>query len=252
MAIIYGIQLYTLRGYLKKPDQVRGVFEKCRALGADTVQVSGMCDMDAKELDGIAKDNNLTICGTHSPYERVVGDTDRLAEEHLTYGCRNIGIGSMPGEFRGGKDKLDKFIGIYNETALKLEKYGITLAYHNHAFEFSDITDGVTMFDYLIENFDKRVQFIPDTYWIKFAKRDVFEYLKKLKGRANLIHLKDYKKKLFLPLMCEIGYGKIDFKEVVRIAGEIGTKWAVVEQDISKDAYKSLEMSMNYIRNNLK
>jgi hypothetical protein len=46
--------------------------------------------------------------------------------------------------------------------------WGLTFAYHNHDFEFSNLTDGARPFDLLLAHTDNRfVKFEPDVYWAK-------------------------------------------------------------------------------------
>ena len=45
-----GIQLYSLRKFLKTPSEVADTFKKVKAMNAEVVQVSGMCKIDAREL----------------------------------------------------------------------------------------------------------------------------------------------------------------------------------------------------------
>ena len=119
----------------------------------------------------------------------------------------------------------------------------MTIAYHNHWFEF-DVVGGKRIFDALIEDTDPRVRFIPDTYWIRFAGEDVCKFLEKLSGRAETIHLKDYKHKIFRA----VGRGELDFASVLSVAERCGVKYAVAELDISPRPFASMEYSMNTIR----
>lgn len=250
--MIFGSQLFSLRKYCKTPQGVADVFAKVKAMGAETVQLSGICLMPARELQRLSQDNGLSICGTHTPYSRLLKETDKVVEEHLTFGADIVGIGSMPAEYRGSSEGIKRFADFANVTADKLAPYKLKFAYHNHHFEFGSTADGATFFDYLIDNTDPRVQFILDTYWVKFAGYDPCEYIKKLTGRVDLIHYKDYKKLLFLPLMREVGFGTIDFEAVTRTAKAAGTRYAVAELDISLNPLKSMQKSLDYINLKLK
>lgn len=248
--IICGVQLYTLRRYLKKPENVAEVFRKVKELGADTVQVSGMCKVEPKLLDYMAKENGLTICCTHSPFNRIINDLDKLAEEHLAFGAGVIGLGMMPYAYReGGYKRLNEFIEILNVAADKLKQYNLKIAYHNHAFEWNKVDDS-NVYDIMIDKTDKSVEFILDTYWVRFAGQTVTDYIEKLKDRITVIHLKDYKKKLLIPMMCEVGGGELDFNKILKTAEECNTKYAVIELDFSINPYKSLAKSMNYLKDN--
>ena len=242
-----GTQLFSLRRYLQEESNVPKVFAKVKEMGAEVVQVSGMCAIDSKKLGEISKQYELPICITHSPIDRIKNDLERLAEEHLDFGCKNIGIGMMSSEYRGSKEGLMSFIDLLNETSKKLAPYDMTIAYHNHHFEFNKYDDKI-IYDMMIDNTDKAVQFIPDTYWIKVGGYVPQEYIKKLTGRINTLHLKDYKKTPGIPLFRAVGKGDIDFVDILKVAEEAGVENAVVELDLSPNPYKSMEYSLNYLK----
>lgn len=249
--MLYGVQLYSLRKYCQTPEGVADVFRKVKDMGAETVQLSAICPMPAQELKQLSQDNGINICGTHTAYNRIKDELDKVAEEHLTFGAEIVGLGCMPSEYRGSLEGIKRFEDFANNTASRLAPYGLKFAYHNHNFEFKK-ENGETHYDHLIQNTDQSVQFILDTYWVRFAGYDPCAYIAKLKNRLDLLHLKDYKKVFFLPLMKEVGYGSIDFGAVIKAAEDAGTKYAVAELDISKDPLKSTKMSMDYINNTLK
>lgn len=249
--MIFGVQLYSLRKYCRTPEGVAETFKKVKEMGAKTVQLSAICPMPAAELRRLSEENGLIICGTHTPFGRLSKELGKVAEEHLIFGSGIIGIGSMPNEFRGSLDGVKRFVDFANETAERLKPYGLKFAYHNHQFEFEAAGDGQTYYDYMIQNTNPAVQFILDTYWVKFTGRDPVEYINKLKGRLDLLHLKDYQKVLGLPIMRAVGKGTIGFAEVIKAAKEAGTKFAVAELDISPNPIKSMQDSMEYINKNL-
>jgi sugar phosphate isomerase/epimerase len=74
-----------------------------------------------------------------------------------------------------------------------------------------------------------------------------------LEDRLPLIHLKDYaidsdNKVTF----AEIGYGNLNWMEIIAAADDSGCQWFIVEQDTcAGDPFDSLKMSFDYIRDNL-
>ncbi|NCA66723.1 MAG: sugar phosphate isomerase/epimerase [Clostridia bacterium] len=243
-----GVQLYTLRKYIKDAKSLAEVFKRCKTLGAEVVQLSGGASVKSAELKRISEDNALPICITHSPYKRIVDDLNRLAEEHLEFNCKNIGIGMMPQAFRTGKlDDISRFVEMLNITAEKLKPYGMTIAYHNHDFEFKKADEKI-IFDYMIENTLHEVQFIPDTFWIKVGGYEPQCYIERLKDRINTLHLKDYKKTFCLPVFRSIGKGNLNFDDILACAEKANVQNAVFELDISPNPYKSVEFSLNYLK----
>lgn len=248
----FGVQLYTLRKFGKDESGIRNIFEFINKLNISVVQVSGLARIDAKVLNSIAKDNNVTISCTHSPFDMIKNNLDKLVEEHKTFGSDTIGLGVMPKEYQDNNfEKLDEFIELCNNVSNRLKKDNMKFAYHNHALEFKKVGDKKIL-DILFERVGD-MQFILDTYWLHYAKQDILAYIDKFSGRLENIHLKDYRKILGItPVMCELGRGVIDFDSVIKAFEKAGTKYALIEQDISRHPYKSVEISWNYLQKYIK
>lgn len=247
----YGVQLFSLRKYLKTEEDYFSVFGKVKALGAEVVQLS--CTAAAPVSFDVVKraseQNGLPVCITHAPFPRIKDDIVRLAEEHALIGCREIGVGMMPSEYKeNGFARLGEFIDALNGAAEKLKPYGMNVAYHNHWFEFDKVGEK-TVFDRLIDETSVDVKFIPDTFWIKVGGEDPADFLKKrLDGRVDTLHLKDYKKTLGVPVFRALGKGTLDFHGIIDAAKSIGAENSVVEIDFSPNPWKSIETSMQFLK----
>jgi len=247
MSIHIGVQMYTIRFSLKTPADLEEAFRRCRAMGAQCVQVYPVPGACAECLKVLSETYALPICTIHAPFERIQNDLDRLAEEFLTFGCASIGIASMPGRYRTkGLEGTKAFARFLNETGDRLRQYDMHVTYHNHAFEFKSV-HGQTHYDYLIGNTEPCVHFTPDVYWIKVGGYEPGDIIEKLAGRTRVMHLKDYKKGLFIPHMKEIGAGTLDFPSILRRAEKAGVRDAVVELDLARKPYQSLENSLRYL-----
>ena len=70
---------------------------------------------------------------------------------------------------------------------------------------------------------------------MQYGGVDVLEYLKKMSGRIECVHLKDYKivceNEKFAPKFAPLGKGNLNFKEIVKVAEDCGAKYFLVEQD---------------------
>lgn len=246
-----GVQLFTLRKYLKTASGFWRVFENLKKMECETVQVTFHSEpqITFEELAKVSKEFNMPICQTHCPFQMIKNELDRLIDAHKEINCKNIGISMMPNEYRKNSETVEQFIAFLNETAEKLKEHDLRISYHNHWFEFNVMDDGKVMFDKLIEETVKEVFFIPDTYWIQIGKEDPVEYLKRFKNRVSTLHLKDYKKFLGTPLFRAVGKGTQDYAAIMNVAKEIGVEDAVVELDLSPRPYKSVEFSLEYLKN---
>ena len=244
-----GAQFYTLREKNKTPEGLRNSFKVIKEMGYSVAQMSAICPIEAERLMSFSQEFDLPITCTHSAYDRIVGDTDALIKEHITYGCPVIGIGSMPNNFRGSVEGARAFLESVKEPMKKMEAAGLRFAYHNHAFEFDDL-GGVCSFDILIEE-APTLNYILDTYWVKYAGRDYLEYIK-LFGNERLtnVHFKDMKTEPKGEI-CPCGAGTIDFAPVVKLCDELNIPYALVEQDNAPslgDEYEQMKFSFDHLK----
>src|SRR5690242_20358572 len=96
-------QLYTLRDFLKTPDDIARSLPRVAKLGYRAVQLSALGPIDTGELKKILDNEGLTVCATHVDFHRLRDELDGVVEEHQTLGCRYVAIGGIPGEYRNGE-----------------------------------------------------------------------------------------------------------------------------------------------------
>jgi Sugar phosphate isomerases/epimerases len=216
--------------------------------GGETIQLSAMPEMPARDIKNAADDAGLSICATHASYARIKDDFDRLAEEHLIYGSPTIGISMIPPQHYNwlSIDAIKKFAAFMNEAQNKAEKYGLFMHYHNHWYEFKERKWG-NIYDTLLNEFDPKIKFSLDIYWAKVAGKDPSELIKILGDRLYLLHCKDLKKTLFGNKMLTPGEGTLDYKKYLSEASSAAA--ALVEVDRSKDPRKAVSDGIKFLKN---
>ncbi len=241
-----GAQFYSIRDKVKTPKEIRESFEAMNQVGYTIAQMSGIGEIAPEELRDISLEYDMPITCTHINPANLRDDTDKYIKEHKIYGCPVIGIGSMPTEYRGSLEGVRAFIKDFSEVSKKIGDAGLTFAYHNHAFEFEDL-GGIITYDLLIEEFEN-LNFIIDTYWVKFGGYDYLDYIKKLgRKRITNVHFKDMKTEPQGEI-CPCGVGVIDFAPVVKLCDELDIPNALVEQDNAPsfgDSYEQMKISYN-------
>ena len=252
-----GLQLYTIRDYMKTDKEIDESFAKMAALGYTEAQTAGFYNSEVEVFAGLAKKHGIEIVGTHYDFDKIVNEPEETMKIHDICGTKNIGIGGMPREPRKNYDDLMKFIEQFNKSAEMYAKYGYKMTYHNHSFEFVRTNENNTIMDYLYEGLDpKNVSFVLDTCWVANAGADLRYWMEKLAGRIDILHLKDVKvyrndEAKYVNTMTEIGNGNIWWDGVMETAKKIGVKSYVVEQDknfIDDDAFKSIAVSADYLK----
>ena len=261
----FGIQLYSVRDAFANEESARNAFKELKALGYSYGQTAGVYpDIDREKFARYAKEADFAICGTHYDWGKIVNDVEDTVNYHRMLGTSYIGIGGMPTDARDSLDNTKKFICTFNEMAKIYKEYGFKLTYHNHSFEFVKAEGYKTYFDFLVDGLDpENTSFCLDTYWVQHGGADIRATIERLKGRIDILHLKDMVanniyslangRSLSSPIYGCIGDGNIDFATVIPLAQECGTKYFVVEDDRCRageymnDAKKSADYIKKYL-----
>jgi sugar phosphate isomerase/epimerase len=247
-------QLYTVREFMKTPAGIADTFRKVKEIGYNAVQVSGIGYVDrgkAELVKRAAEEQELVICATHVVIDQLEREMDWVIEFHKMWGCRNVGLGSMPDRFRGSREGYIEFAAAGSRFGKVLHENGLQFVYHNHNFEFHRF-DGLTGMDILLnETEPEYFGFIPDTYWIQAGGADPIEWIRKLKGRADVVHFKDMVMYRGEQAMAEVGEGNLNWPGIIEACLETGVQWAAVEQDVCRsDPFESLRISFKYLSEN--
>ena len=240
-----GAQLYTVRDSIQTVKDFDKSCRKIKDIGYQLIQISGT-SLAAEDMKPVIDKYGLKVVVTHEDYEVFRDDPERIIAYNKTLGCDLCGIGYLPKEYR---ENIGSVIEEINRAAEVLQKEGLYLGYHNHAFEFSK-RDGKFLMDRLIEETDpEKVKFIVDTYWLQVGGMDPEGYIRKLSERAMAVHLKDLKVKIDNHIeMAELGEGNLDWDGILRACEEAGVSWALVEQDdCQRDPFEALKISHDYL-----
>lgn len=243
MAGTLAAQMYTVREYLKTPEQIAQSMKKLREIGYTAVQASGLGPIEPAELKRIADGEGLTICATHVPFDRLRNEREQVIEEHKLWGCEVIAIPSLPSDYRNAEG-YKRFAQEASELAKSYAEAGIRLAYHNHSFEFEKF-DGRTGLEIIYEESDPEyLEAEIDTYWIQHGGGDPVAWIKKLNGRQTIIHLKDMVIRENKQVYAEVGEGNMNWPGILEACKEAGIRWYSVEQDVCPgDPFESLAIS---------
>ncbi len=245
-----GAQLYSLRTAVTTPEDLKATILKCKEMGYQNVQFSGVPNMGAEVWKSISDETGMPIVCTHNPFDRIVNDTDALIAEHKIFGAHVIGVGSMPKEYRETREALESFFKVMEEPVKKIEAAGLRFGYHNHDFEFRPFTDaeGCSM-DVMIERC-KNWCFIADTGWIKYAGKDQIEVLRRIgTDRLECIHFKEFKRP-DRETICPCGEGFSNFKALTDACRELGVQNVLVEQDnacMKEDPFDEMARSARHL-----
>jgi sugar phosphate isomerase/epimerase len=159
-----------------------------------------------------------------------------------------VGIGGLPAEYRSEVGFGD-FAREASQKARPLIEAGLTFNYHNHSFELEKFA-GRTGLDILCEESEPQVFSMEiDTYWLQHGGGNPVTWLRKLKDRLRVVHLKDMAMKGSAQVFAEVGEGNLEWPEILQACREAGIEWYVVEQDTCPgDPFASLGLSLRNLR----
>ena len=251
-----GLQLYTVRDFITDPEFADLSFRRLRELGYTETQTAGH-PFDAKLFGELLAKNGIRIIGDHCSLDDILNKPEQTMEKYRMWGTTNFGIGGIPHEARAGVKELAAFIDTYNKAAEMYAKEGFKLTFHNHNYEFEPIDGNITPMQIFEKEFDpNNISFVLDTCWVAAGGADVREWMERLAGRIDILHLKDLSAPKIVRatapefIMTEIGNGTLYWKGIMETAEKIGVKHYVVEQDTNFKGtpFESLKISAEFLK----
>lgn len=246
-----GAQLFTLRDFAKTAEDRNQTLKKVADIGYKYVQVSGFGDYDPTEIKNSCDEYGLSVELTHYNFDKIINDTSETIRAHEIMGCKRIGIGSMPSDYRKtGLEGVRQFLKDIEKPAKMMKEKGMQFEYHNHGFEFEKF-DGKTMFDVLVDEIDPvLLKFVLDTYWVQFGGKNPEKLIRELKGRIDVCHFKDMRMREQEQRFAAIGDGNLDWDAIFKACEETGIEFAMIEQDNTYDEcpFDELKRSFDFLR----
>lgn len=230
-----GLQLYSVRDQCK--NDLPGTLKEVSKIGYKNVEWAGYYGKSAKELKQMLDDNGLATCGTHTPYESVVGDKlKETIEFNQVLGNKFLIVPWMTGKTKAEWEAKAK---LFNDIVPQVKPLGMFIGYHAHAHDFEKL-DGVSAWDIFFGGTVPDVVMQLDTSNCRDGGADPVAVLKKYPGRARTIHIKasgggpD----------SVLGEDKVPWKEVFAFCeGPGGTQVYVLEHESSKDPIDAVRRS---------
>lgn len=238
-----GLQLYTVRDALAAdPD---GTLRKVVQLGYREVEPGGLAGMTTTEFQARLKRHRLAVPSIHAGYDDLRRNLDGVVREASTFGASFVACPSVDAEERRTADDWKRACQTFARAGRRLHGHGLTLAYHNHDYEFVPYEGGATPFELLLQETDPEdVKLELDVYWVARGGLDPVRCLRDNAARIALVHLKDLGQN---GATVELGAGTLAMESIVRTALAIGTKHLFVEQDDSADPMRSIGLSLRFL-----
>lgn len=201
-----GVQLFSVRD--KMAEDMDATLKAVKEAGYDYVEFAGFFDKPAEEVRALLDKYGLECVSVHLNAKMFLEDMEGWTKYLKVIGAKYYAIPHY--ELQEYVDNWDGTIAKFKKIAKALSDNGIQLLYHNHDFEFMKV-DG----EYIIDKLYKEIpEMNPefDVCWVRYAKENPSEYLRKYNGRIKVVHFKDFK--------CE----KLGGGPVYELIGKVDTK----------------------------
>ena len=269
MALPVAVQVYSVRTDAEA--DLVGTFRKIKEMGYDGVEFAGLYGHSPEYIKGVCDALGLVPLSAHIPLDEMIADPEKTFSDYATIGCKYAAVPYVTEERRPGAEKFEETIKTIAELGAVAKKYGITLLYHNHDFEFRKV-DGEYGLDILYKEVSPELlQTELDLCWVNVGGENPSDYLRKYTGRAPVVHYKDFHMSGKLPKHLyaliglddektedepstfefrPVGHGMQDMPSILKATEDAGASWVVVEQDepsMGLSRLESIKASREYL-----
>jgi sugar phosphate isomerase/epimerase len=229
-------------------EDLREVLREVEAAGYDGFEGGALASSDDVErVRAAMKGRELGYLGGHTGMEAL---RDPDGAESLAGHIKAAGGDFLMVSGRG--DSLDEYRAMAATLTVAGERCretGVTLCYHNHAWEAEEIEDGVPLHLLARETDPEAVKLCPDVYWLHVAGQEPEAFLARYRDRCACIHMKDGLSGEQAREFRELGRGKLNLKPILQASLACRPAWIVVEQDSTKgEPAESIRISREYLR----
>ena len=263
-----GFQLYSVRDDMAA--DFLGTLKKVKAMGFEGGEMAGWHGYSAKEVKAMFEEADLTPISAHGAYQDLMPEIEGLVKDYSYIGWKYIVIPYLPEDLRYGTEKYPEVVEGIKKIGEVCNKYGITLLYHNHDFEFAKTESGEYVLDALYNEIGTDLLKTEiDTCCVNVGGENPSAYVRKYTGRAPVVHLKDFvgskSQNMYKLIGIEsneeesntfeyrpLGYGVQNVQEIVDAARDAGAEWIIAEQDspsMGKTPLECAQMSIDYMKN---
>ena len=246
-------QVYTARNF--KPYD--GILKFLSENGLQNIELFEVEAFD--EIKDLLEKYNLTAKSSHIGFDtlknskQIISSLQKLNVKHAIIPCPT---GKPGGKFEAIFDKNENE---WNEFGKELSSYinifednGITLGYHNHAFEFNKLPSGKMPIECILDH-NEKLKYEIDLGWVVAGKADPIYWTKKYSSRIIACHLKDFsspeKDLINHDSQCAVGDGFIDWSSLLDEVKKTDCEIFALEHDNPNDYKDYILKSINNLIN---
>src|SRR6185436_3655458 len=157
MATQIGLQIYTVRNFLKTPADIAKTLARVKKIGYEAIELAGLGPIEPQELAKIMSSEGLACCSRHVSVNDLRNGMQKIIDDSVLWQCPYVIIASFNPRQQTAQAWAD-FAGDCNTMAKQLAVANLTLGYHNHSAEFVRY-DGKPALQILLEHVSPQVAF---------------------------------------------------------------------------------------------
>jgi sugar phosphate isomerase/epimerase len=222
-----GLQLYSVRHACEQ--DLPHVLREVARMGYEGVEFAGYYGRTAEELRAMLDDVGLKCCGTHTPFNSILGDElEKTIEFNRTLGNRFLIVPGLPRERQASREAWLDNARVFTEASQRAKPHGALVGYHNHSIEFQPL-DGELPWDTFFANTPKEVVMQVDIGNALHGGGNPVPYIERYPGRALTVHVKEHSD---TNEKAVVGEGDVNWPEVFQLCETVGgTEWYIVEYE---------------------
>lgn len=234
------IQLYTLRDHLAR--DVDSALSRLAQIGYTQVEPFAFTQFKADLVAGL-KAHGLAAPTAHM---RLLGAD--LPEVFAA--AKEIGISTVidplvdPKRWTTREDVAAVAAEI-NAISREARDHGLTIGYHNHAFELENRIEGVPALEVFADDLADDVVLELDTYWAEVGGVSCLDLIARLEDRLAALHIKDGPKTKENLDQVAVGAGSMPIAEI--IAASPDTLHVVELDDYRGDVFDAAAESLRFL-----
>ncbi|MGY0002427.1 sugar phosphate isomerase/epimerase family protein [Micromonospora sp. I033] len=223
-----GLVLYTVRATMSTaPEATLAALAACGYRNAEpSGAVNNFYGRRADALAPLVAGAGLSVPSIGIGLGDLRNNLAGVIADARAFGAKYVRIS---GSGSWGLDDYSEVAATLNAVGAELKQAGITVAYHNHGFEFTAQDGGVRGYDVLVRETDPNLVAMElDLYWAASVGADPVELIRQYPGRFALFHVKDMAAD---GSFADVGEGTIDFARIFAFSEMAGVDHYLTEND---------------------
>lgn len=210
------VQLYTVREALAA--DLPGTLQRIADIGYTNVEAFGFVDRAEALRDALAAAGLQSPSGHARLLDTGEQDLDQIFHASVTVGLTTLIDPHIDESRWTTREDVEAIARELSALAPRAADHGLTLGYHNHAFEFSNRIDGVSAYEVFADALSDDVVLELDTYWAKVGGDDPVAVLERLGDKVQFLHVKDGDGSHDDKKQVAVGNGIMPIREIIAAA----------------------------------